>query len=393
MNDTPSNSSHDQASELRKLELELDYKKYRVRLGLWGTIIAGALVTIVTALLNWQIQNHELELEKEHSTRNLELQRLQTTRELDLARENSETEYLGRFVQEALNKDLPHRIRFAHYFATLTRSEEVRKLWAKYHAELLAQLGPTRDDLIAGIQELETATDLGRIAALEIEIARLRKELTGSSRAQTLPSSVLRDRVRVAIRAIPRTLDPRQVTTIDELALVDLLYSRLVMLDRGTFLPDLAEAWEVSADGATFRFTLRPGLRYTDGSIIDANSVAENLNRERTIEALGINDVLLLDSHTIELTSSKLPHELLLKLATSAHGLIANVNNVMASSGKYYISDLTQGTRLILVRNERYHGLSAKYGEIAFLAIANPEAAFRAFQSGEIDFLDIANLE
>ncbi len=42
----------------------------------------------------------------------------------------------------------------------------------------------------------------------------------------------------------------------------------------GSVEPDLAEGWEVSPDGRTYTFRLRPGLRWSDGSALEADDVA-----------------------------------------------------------------------------------------------------------------------
>ena len=44
-------------------------------------------------------------------------------------------------------------------------------------------------------------------------------------------------------------------------------------------VPHLAESWEVSADGLTYTFQLRPGLQYADGTPIVAADFAYSLER------------------------------------------------------------------------------------------------------------------
>src|SRR5581483_9361681 len=54
-----------------------------------------------------------------------------------------------------------------------------------------------------------------------------------------------------------------------------LLFAGLTRLDAaGQAVPDLAERWDVSPDGRTYTFTLRPGLRWSDGTPLDAADVA-----------------------------------------------------------------------------------------------------------------------
>ena len=53
-----------------------------------------------------------------------------------------------------------------------------------------------------------------------------------------------------------------------------LIYSGLLKYDdRGLPLPDLAEAWGVSADGRTYNIQLREGIKFHDGEILTAEDV------------------------------------------------------------------------------------------------------------------------
>src|SRR5262245_33362867 len=47
----------------------------------------------------------------------------------------------------------------------------------------------------------------------------------------------------------------------------------------GRPLPTLAERWEISADGLSWHFHLHPGLRFQDGTPLDASHVAAGFRR------------------------------------------------------------------------------------------------------------------
>jgi peptide/nickel transport system substrate-binding protein len=59
------------------------------------------------------------------------------------------------------------------------------------------------------------------------------------------------------------------------------LEAGLVTLDEDTLLPkpELAEGWEVSEDGLRYVFTLREGLRWSDGEPLTAADVDFTFNR------------------------------------------------------------------------------------------------------------------
>ncbi len=61
----------------------------------------------------------------------------------------------------------------------------------------------------------------------------------------------------------------------ESVAVTTLLYDSLLWKDaNGTTIPWLATAWEVSADGREWRFTLRDGVRWHDGTPLTAEDVA-----------------------------------------------------------------------------------------------------------------------
>ena len=67
-----------------------------------------------------------------------------------------------------------------------------------------------------------------------------------------------------------------------------MLYSGIVRNDpSGTdeVVPGLAEKWDISKDGLTYTFHLRPGLKYSDGSPVSGADVAWNLEQFADPEA------------------------------------------------------------------------------------------------------------
>ena len=60
----------------------------------------------------------------------------------------------------------------------------------------------------------------------------------------------------------------------------NIIFSGLVTLqDDGTVAKQLAASYQISPDGLTYTFTLRSGLKFSDGTPLDANDVAYSLNR------------------------------------------------------------------------------------------------------------------
>ena len=71
------------------------------------------------------------------------------------------------------------------------------------------------------------------------------------------------------IGADPPSLDPHQESTFANIELVAPLYSTLLQLDPYHYpkiIGDVATDWKIAADGLTYTFKLRPGIRFHDGS-------------------------------------------------------------------------------------------------------------------------------
>jgi len=78
----------------------------------------------------------------------------------------------------------------------------------------------------------------------------------------------------VALESAPIQLDPRLATDQASARVFELAMNGLVTQDEdGRYRPDLAESWEVLDDGRRWRFRLRPGVRFHDGSTLDAADV------------------------------------------------------------------------------------------------------------------------
>lgn len=96
--------------------------------------------------------------------------------------------------------------------------------------------------------------------------------LTGMASAATL---------NVAIDSSPAGLDPHLITAFNSVVIVQSnIYEGLTAIDKDlAVVPGLAESWEISEDGLTYTFKLRAGVKFHDGSDMDAEDVAASIRR------------------------------------------------------------------------------------------------------------------
>lgn len=86
--------------------------------------------------------------------------------------------------------------------------------------------------------------------------------------------------LRLATFVNIRTLDPALAYDEATTPIEALLFSRLVTWDaEGRIVPDLAERFEVSADGRTYTFALRENVRFHDGAELGAADVVRSIER------------------------------------------------------------------------------------------------------------------
>jgi oligopeptide transport system substrate-binding protein len=75
-------------------------------------------------------------------------------------------------------------------------------------------------------------------------------------------------------------LDPAFVTTLKDSGTVDMIYTGLVTFNSSLGVRgDAATRWDVSQDGKTYTFHLRPNLKFSDGTPITASDFAYSIDR------------------------------------------------------------------------------------------------------------------
>jgi len=90
---------------------------------------------------------------------------------------------------------------------------------------------------------------------------------------------------RVALTADPATLDPWNANDANALLVTRQIFETLVDYEPGGFkiVPKLAESWSVSPDGRSWTFALRRGVKFHDGTDLDAAAVVLNFDRARQV--------------------------------------------------------------------------------------------------------------
>jgi peptide/nickel transport system substrate-binding protein len=142
---------------------------------------------------------------------------------------------------------------------------------------------------------------------------------TASASAQVL---------EVGIDQSPAGLDPHIVTAFSSVMVVNgTVYEGLTTVDKNlNVAPGLAESWTVSPDGRSYTFKLRSGVKFHDGSAMDAGDVAATIRRVQSKE---IASPLASRVASVESATASDPQTLELKLKEPAAPLLSSLATIM----------------------------------------------------------------
>jgi peptide/nickel transport system substrate-binding protein len=212
----------------------------------------------------------------------------------------------------------------------------------------------------------------------------------------------------------PQTFDPHvNVTQIGGQRIFPNIYESLLQYDgEGRIRPLLATDWTVSADGLIYTFTLRQGVKFSDGTPFNAQAAKFAFERLRTIGKGPVNvftEISKIDATapnilTITLRQPFAPF--LSALASWQGALFMSVkmvqDNAGADNAQRYMSGHTGGTgpymlqswepekQIVLVRNPQYWGRYAPSGiqRVVFRTVREPATGAQLLLRGDLDILE-----
>jgi oligopeptide transport system substrate-binding protein len=123
-----------------------------------------------------------------------------------------------------------------------------------------------------------------------VEVTKI-VEVTAPPPAEAPKQPVL----RINLGTYPDIVDPQKSSFVNEIAHLQMIYEGLTRLDKDLVtVPAAAESWEYNADATELTFKLRPDLKYSDGTPLNAMryqySIMRNINPETAGEYAQITD-------------------------------------------------------------------------------------------------------
>ena len=166
--------------------------------------------------------------------------------------------------------------------------------------------------------------------------------------------------------------------------------------------PSLAERWNVSGDGLTYEFVLRPGVRFHNGDPLTADDVKFSFERYRGVSARALKDrvrqIDVVDPHRVRFQLKEPWPDFLAFYATPATGAAWIVprrylekvgddgfKKAPVGAGPYRFVSFTPGVEVVLEANEHYWRKSPSVKRLVLKGV--PEEVTRAamLKRGEID--------
>ncbi len=224
--------------------------------------------------------------------------------------------------------------------------------------------------------------------------------LLTQAQAQTLPT------LRIGLAEDPDVLDPTLARTFVGRIVFAAMCDKLVDVDeRLAIVPQLALSWQWSADHKALTMKLRPGVRFQDGTPMDAAAVKYSLERHKTMpgsnrrgELAPVTRIEVLDPLTVRIDLSAPFAPLLAALADRA-GMIVSPKAAAAEGDKFGSHPVCAGPfkfaervaqdRIVLERFDGYWNAPAiHFDKIVYTPI--PDAAVRLanLRAGQLDFAE-----
>jgi ABC-type transport system substrate-binding protein len=218
--------------------------------------------------------------------------------------------------------------------------------------------------------------------------------------------------LRVAYNEDVATFDPDGAIIMFGLDVSRVLYEGLVQYQPGSsqIVGWLAQSWSISPDARTYRFNLRDGVVFHDGTVMTASDVLAYFKRRQTPSLPlsyfldDVADMSAPDPHTFVITL-KVPQPAFLDRLASAWAPkvigpaalidhaggdlgVSWLNEHADGTGPFKLIEFSRGQRYVLLRNTHYWGVQPYFDKIEIFIVPSTSQQMLMLQRGEIDIVE-----
>lgn len=225
--------------------------------------------------------------------------------------------------------------------------------------------------------------------------------------AQTPPNVLVVGQI-----AEPKSLDPHAVTAVNDFRILMNVYDGLTRYKDGTLEPEpsLAESWTISDDAKTYTFKLRQGVKFHDGTDLDAEAVKFNFDRmlkeDHPYHNTGpfplafyfssVEETNVIDDYTVEF-KLKEPYAPFLSNLAYPTGLIVSPAAVMehgedygrnpSGTGAFKFVEWDANAKVVIARNDDYWDGAAALEAVIYRPITDANTRIAEMLSGGLDIM------
>lgn len=243
--------------------------------------------------------------------------------------------------------------------------------------------------------------------AIAVALTSCGSDLGNKSTGQAKSKS---NQLTISYEADATSLDPGQVTDINTMNVLVQMYDTLVRWDAdGNLVPSLATKWERSSDGLKYTFTLRSGVKFSDGTPFTAKDVAYSFNRMLQDKAPGaefgpypfgkfffgsVSGVKAVSDGAVEFQLSSPNGGFLQALTTPTAEIVnsaaaqqagKNFAQTGGGSGPFMLARWQRGTQLVLKPNPHYWGTKPSLQQISWVPVTDASQRVTNLEAGTTD--------
>lgn len=239
--------------------------------------------------------------------------------------------------------------------------------------------------------------------------------------ALALPATA--EEFKFAVTTDPQTMDPHAVNSAAVLGFLNNVYEGLVRRDKDMSIePSLAVSWEPIGEGEGWRFHLREGVTFQDGSAFNADDVVFSYERASSEEAdtsswfAPVSEVIKVDDYTVDIMTTapnpifpdSIANWMMMDSEwTETHGAgrpdkdNGNYATLNANgTGPFQVIERQPDLSTVLEPHGGWWGeVEHNLTRVEMTPIQNPATALAALLSGDVDFInpvpiqDVARLQ
>ncbi len=207
--------------------------------------------------------------------------------------------------------------------------------------------------------------------------------------------------ITIALGSEPTTLDPQVRQDGGERAVNDNVYETLIARTiKGDLVPGLAAAMPTQINPTTWRFKLRPNIKFHDGEPLTADAVvvsikrmldpalkSENLSYFNTLVKAEKIDDLTADVYLKGPDSVFLSRMYWLKIIPPKYSSDPNFASRPMGTGPYKLTEWARGERVVLVANPDYWSTRPQIQKVTFKFIQEPGTRLSGLLAKEFDLI------